>query len=168
MPGYNWQRRDTASTSKFFNVCFVLCIVCTVCVLMCTVMLPSGINPVAVKNICIMYTYVHTYIHTYMKRLFPSMFNLQPKDASIKGIRITVNHFLLKKAVTRLWLIHSVLRRSKEQLLVTEDWPDERMPCHFSWAIKFAWSRGSGTLVLHASSSTVRFEGSASLDEFAG
>jgi len=55
MPGYNWQRRGTARTSQLVN-CVALCIVCVdcvvlciVCVYMCTVLLPPGVNPVAVN-----------------------------------------------------------------------------------------------------------------------
>jgi hypothetical protein len=57
MPGYNSKRRGTARTFqtsfKFFDcyVCSVLCILCTVCVSMCTVLLPPGVNPTAVKYI---------------------------------------------------------------------------------------------------------------------
>jgi hypothetical protein len=44
MPGYNSQRRGTARTSQFS----FLCIMCIVCVYMCDVLLPPGVNPTAV------------------------------------------------------------------------------------------------------------------------
>jgi hypothetical protein len=61
MPGYNSQRRGTACTSQIsFNffycyVCSVLCILCTVCVQIFTVLLPPGVNPIAVIYIYIIY-----------------------------------------------------------------------------------------------------------------
>jgi ferredoxin len=54
MRGYNSQRRGTAGTSQFFflfnwYVCSVLCILCTVCVDMCTVLLPPGVNQIQLQ-----------------------------------------------------------------------------------------------------------------------
>jgi hypothetical protein len=54
MPGYNSQRRGTACTSQFS----FLCILCTVFVYMCAVLLPPGVNPVAVKYIYIYISYL--------------------------------------------------------------------------------------------------------------
>jgi magnesium-transporting ATPase (P-type) len=65
MPRYNSQRRGKTRTSQIFSfycyvffsfycyVCSVLCVLCTVCVWMCTVLLPPGVNPIAVKSKCI-------------------------------------------------------------------------------------------------------------------
>jgi hypothetical protein len=54
MPGYNSQRWGTARNSQIFSVycyiCSVLRILCTVCVSMRTVLLPPGVNAIAVKN----------------------------------------------------------------------------------------------------------------------
>jgi hypothetical protein len=57
MPGYNSQRRDTASTLTKLVNCVVLCIVCVNCVVpcivymqMCTVLLPPGVNPTTVNK----------------------------------------------------------------------------------------------------------------------
>jgi hypothetical protein len=54
MPGYNSQRRGMARTSQIFcfdcYLCSILCILCIVCAYMCTVLLPPGVNPTAVKK----------------------------------------------------------------------------------------------------------------------
>jgi hypothetical protein len=53
MPGWNPQRRSTARTLP--NFCVVLCIyfviLCIACVYMCTILLPPGGYPIAVKYI---------------------------------------------------------------------------------------------------------------------
>jgi hypothetical protein len=57
MPGYSSQRRGTVRTLQFVNcvvlriVCVDCVVLCIVCVLMCTVLLPLGVNPTAVKYI---------------------------------------------------------------------------------------------------------------------
>jgi hypothetical protein len=68
MPGYNSQRRTRPALPKLVNfllLCmfnflllstFVLCILYIFYVQMCTVLLPAGVNPIAVK-------YIYIYIH---------------------------------------------------------------------------------------------------------
>jgi hypothetical protein len=58
MPGYNSQRRGTARTFQFS----FLCIMCTVCVQICYILLPPGVNPTAVKYIYISYHFINCYI----------------------------------------------------------------------------------------------------------
>jgi hypothetical protein len=55
MPGYNSPRRGTARTVPItFLCCSMYClffvVLCIVCVWMCTVLLPPGVNPIAVNK----------------------------------------------------------------------------------------------------------------------
>jgi hypothetical protein len=53
IPGYNPQRQGTAHTLPKFLCCLIYCLFCVPCIVfvyMCTVLLPLGVNPIAVNK----------------------------------------------------------------------------------------------------------------------
>jgi hypothetical protein len=78
MPEYNSQRRGTALTFPKLIVLFCLLFVCK-CV--ATVLLPPGVNPIAVNK----YIYLHIYLSDEMKKNETWLITTQERDKYLKA-----------------------------------------------------------------------------------